>query len=451
MRSRIYDFDVPELKPDESVPHTRPLALLTSAVVHATALVLLHVVSSYLSWLHEDDADRSRYRIEFIRLRPSEPAPLKRNATPGTGMRAESSVRPSSVPAEMELPMAHELANAAPVIFQPDIRPDIKKVPDAMPELRFWARREPALPHPLSPGDVVVPGRTEALAAPPRPAAPPVAAATNRESFVSDINVSIHRRSTSPSLTVSNSATMPVRLRSAQTAVPAAFELAAGQPVNVIALAADRPHSIDVEVARGLRNIPHLAAGDATGTITPSRGALSNTIATVGTPGRLEERLDLIRIQHPPNGNFDVVVTQSATPEDLADLGIRLTGNPVFTVYLQVGDRKEWLLEYCLPGRQKPPEDLYQIDTADVASIVAPYPITTVIPRAILEQEISRHVVFHGLLTASGSLSRLRGLDTNNTFVTQMLDVLKDWRFRSALRNNRAIEVEVLLVIPTRS
>jgi len=45
-----------------------------------------------------------------------------------------------------------------------------------------------------------------------------------------------------------------------------------------------------------------------------------------------------------------VVILQSVSRDDLPDVGGALSGNPVYTVYLKVGDEREWLLEYCIPG-----------------------------------------------------------------------------------------------------
>jgi hypothetical protein len=158
---------------------------------------------------------------------------------------------------------------------------------------------------------------------------------------------------------------------------------------------------------------------------------------------------EMIRTRHSPTGNFDVVILQSAARDDLADIGAILTGDPVFTVYLGVGDQKEWLLEYCVPG-QSASSDSYQVNIDDAGSLVAPYPISTVIPRPLLERRISKHIVFHALLNASGTLQNIDGPGTDDPLAQQILDVLKEWQFRPARRNRTAIAVEVLLVVPAR-
>ena len=159
---------------------------------------------------------------------------------------------------------------------------------------------------------------------------------------------------------------------------------------------------------------------------------------------------DVTRINHPIGGNFDVVIMQSATRDELPDLGVILSGNPIYTVYLKVGDRKEWLLEYCIPVKESAQNNSYQITVEDPGVITPPYPIATAVPNSLLGQQITKNIVLHGLLTAAGDLRVSKSSETGNPFVAQLLALLGEWRFRPALRNKKAIDVEVLLVIPPR-
>jgi hypothetical protein len=131
--------------------------------------------------------------------------------------------------------------------------------------------------------------------------------------------------------------------------------------------------------------------------------------------------------------------------------GAVLTGNPVYTVYLRVGDQKEWLLEYCVPASAAPQSSPYQINIDDAAPITPPYPVSTTIPNKILGQPITRHIVIRGILTAGGSLQNVKAVEANNPLSVQILALLSGWQFRPALRNNKPIEIEILLVVPARS
>jgi hypothetical protein len=158
----------------------------------------------------------------------------------------------------------------------------------------------------------------------------------------------------------------------------------------------------------------------------------------------------VIRMAHPVNGNFDVVILQSVSRDDLPEVGGNLSGNPVYTVYLKVGDEREWLLEYCIPTnvtRSSP----YQVNIDDSGAVSAPYPVTTVIPKNVVELPHPRHIVLHGLLSTAGVFRDITGPDAESPLVREVLPLLREWQFRPALRDRVPVEVEVLLIIPARS
>jgi hypothetical protein len=462
------------------------------------------------------------------------------------------------------------MAKDAPVILQPDFHPQLVPPPANLPPLAFWARQN--LDHPKPPPrKFVTPGRAEAPSAPPKLAAPPVIDVPNRELTASDINISLPAsQAPAPRLPVPNSATMPVRLNDAHESQAATFDRLSGQAANVLALAKERQDVKDVEIPRGLQNIPKTQPGDrdtagtaadgaatpATRTVTPGPNAnkpgsgagspspKSNTAAnTPGAPGQNQKsaqanpahrsdqagqssqsttaaapaapsparqdpnaaasgrnavattratetaasstppartaassgssanadaspasappeganaprrsppRPDVTRIDHPSNGSFDVVVMQSAARDDLPDVGGILTGTPVYTVYLPVGDRREWLLEYCVPGGDVAQANPYQINIDDASPVTPPYPVSTSIPTSFLGQPIPKQIVLHGFLTAAGILRNVKAPDANNVLAGQILALLSEWQFRPALRNKKPIDIEILLVIPPR-
>ena len=118
-----------------------------------------------------------------------------------------------------------------------------------------------------------------------------------------------------------------------------------------------------------------------------------------------------------------------------------LTGNPVYTVYLRVGDQKEWLLEYCLPVNKAPQSSPYQINIDDAAPLSPPYPISTAIPNDILGQAITKHIVLKGFLTASGKFQNMKTPGISSPVAMQILALLDEWQFRPALRDKKPIDV----------
>jgi hypothetical protein len=158
----------------------------------------------------------------------------------------------------------------------------------------------------------------------------------------------------------------------------------------------------------------------------------------------------VIRVAHPVNGNFDVVILQSVSRDDLPDVAGTLSGNPVYTVYLKVGDEREWLLEYCIPTNVTRAGQ-YQVNIDDSGAVSAPYPLTTVIPKNVVELPHPKHIVLHGLLGTAGVFREINGPDAESPLVREVLPLLREWQFRPAMRDRVPVEVEVLLIIPARS
>jgi len=261
-------------------------SMLGSLGGHLLVVAAVTVLSQHMSWLGYEEIDWSRYRVEPapIRLRLSAPlifaanrpapAPKPRHTTPAERAQASASPAPAaapakpgpSVPRRLELPVPRAAAQNAPIIIQPDFLPQAAPPPQALPPLAFWARQTPE--RPKQPPREVVPGRTEAPSPAPKLAAPPVSAIPNRETMIADINVSMPPTPVpqTPALLLENSATTPVRLREATESKGASLESAAGQAANILALGTERRDIRNVEIARGLQNIPNLTTGDSAGT-----------------------------------------------------------------------------------------------------------------------------------------------------------------------------------------
>jgi hypothetical protein len=138
---------------------------------------------------------------------------------------------------------------------------------------------------------------------------------------------------------------------------------------------------------------------------------------------------------------------QSGAPDDLPDLRGLLTGSPVYTVYLQVGDRKEWLLEFCVPSGEISRGNPYQVFVGDAAPLSPPYPISTVIPNNIIGRRRPKATILHGYLTAEGHFRNLEGRGAVDPLVSELVPLLSQWQFRPASRNKTPTEVEIVLVV----
>ena len=158
----------------------------------------------------------------------------------------------------------------------------------------------------------------------------------------------------------------------------------------------------------------------------------------------------MTRIEHPTNGNFDVVIMQSATRDDLPDVGGMLTGTPVYSVYLHVGDHKEWLMEYCVPVTQAAQTSSYEINVEDATPLTPPYPISTAIPKDLAAREVSppdrpaRCPDFCRYSEKHQSARRQQRAGQPDSGASERVAV------PPRPRNKTAIDVEILLVIPPR-
>jgi hypothetical protein len=414
----------------------RPTSVAGSAVAHIAFVLLLAALSRYAAPPEDERIDWSRYLVEPIRFHLAQPISL-----PPAPSRA--------LTAHVRFPATRQ-SRPGPAILQPAYRPQLPPPPSAIPPMAFWSPVPPRLPQP----DVITPGRI-APAVPPQLAARPVLAPPNREATIGDTSISLPPAPALnvPALAVTNRGTMPIQLSDARESRPAVFEMSAGQPAQVLAFA-DRPMAArDVEIPTGLQNVPGVGRATGSGGGSPVSSALHADSAMPVPPppaARAVGAPEATRIEHPATGSFDVVIVQSGTRDDLPPLGMRLTGAPVYTVYLPVGDRQEWLLEYCAPSAAKPAASTYEVNIEDEGSITPPFPISTAIPTRILGERFASQIVFHGLLTANGLIQDFRTSMAPNAIVQSILSLMAEWRFRPAMRNRKPIDVEVLLIIPPR-
>ncbi len=163
-----------------------------------------------------------------------------------------------------------------------------------------------------------------------------------------------------------------------------------------------------------------------------------------GLPSSVETR-----IEHPINAVFDVVVIGSSPVDGMPESAGVLTGKPVYTVYLQVGTPKEWMLQYCVPHQAEEPRISGAVVTVGNPSpVYAPFPRVTVLPpRALLPAD--RRVSIHGFIDDKGHFQDLRVLGKDKAeFEGNLIPFLERWIFRPAVRDGVPVLVEILLIVP---
>lgn len=169
----------------------------------------------------------------------------------------------------------------------------------------------------------------------------------------------------------------------------------------------------------------------------------------VGAPGKADgtERAPLVipgttRITQPRDGKFGVVVQASADSTRYPEGAGALSGKVVYTVYLRLGMRKNWILQYCLPK---------SAGKSGSTPVDAPWPFEMLRPDRWGDTE-SDYVMVKGMLTSGGQFEQLAMVFPDNMETQDLLLAsLKGWAFRPASRDGEPTAVEVLLIIPRQT
>jgi hypothetical protein len=158
--------------------------------------------------------------------------------------------------------------------------------------------------------------------------------------------------------------------------------------------------------------------------------------------------IESTRKDFPTDGVFDVVV-QSAGPESLQESTGVLSGKPVYSVYLQVGGRRDWILQYCVPASDAaaPVTSGPVVRLGGPGRLTAPYPLVTYRPP--IAHYGSKYLMLHGFVNADGRFQDLHAIGAHDPADAALaISVLSRWEFRPAAQDGKRVRVETLLAIP---
>jgi hypothetical protein len=393
---------------------------------------------------------------------------------------------PKAEPRKFVLPDLPVRNLATQSILQADA-PDLPtQVNQRLPQLVFWDAEKIKLPDkPINPGNLTAKLQTPKLNSTPRLEAP------NRETLTSAIPIASAPSSTVTAL-LSPATTMPLQLlESAKDPTgPSSIDPLTGQPVHVLAISADPAPLSDsrkellIPAGNQLARLPGTpplfgipGMGDSSGGHGGTRSSGNAAGVGDGGPanggngtshsggaarsfpgdGRLFGILSPpglngtpLRVIHPSNGVFDIVVVQSSSSETFPDGAEALSGRPIYTVYLQVGANKEWILQYCVPNMADTLQSGSVVKLGNTESVASPYPVVTVRPPEDW-QHGPDYLLVHGFLDESGRFRDMKILPSRDSTVpttTALLQYLSFWEFRPALQDGRPVKVEVILAVP---
>jgi hypothetical protein len=186
-------------------------------------------------------------------------------------------------------------------------------------------------------------------------------------------------------------------------------------------------------------------AGSGTASVRNGAGNPNGGKGANGSEGSLQNGIaGLTRIRQPEDGKFAVVMQGSADSARYSESVGALSGKVVYTVYLRVGLRKNWILQYCLPKTAA--KGL--LGKGGATPLEAPWPFLLMrLDRPSASDP--EYIMVRGILTAAGHFDQLAMVFPDDLKDKDLLlHSLKLWEFRPAKRDGEPVAVEVLLIIP---
>jgi hypothetical protein len=460
-----------------------PSSFAVSVLLHCVAFVWLYFALRHSPRIN-DRAYIKRFTVRVLKQDSIRDPLTSRSAGSAATSSARTSVSHAVAPGARPAPLPSVAVDLADVLrhTQTLVQPDVPR------ELALQVETPVPLVVRWSPENS--PDRTIVLALPKPPAAAqmrPAVIPPNRELTPADIKISATPFSTkAPSLPPSTTSPVVVRRPETLQLIPEtpSQSLLEPTPARVISLsdlrlkegsatipvanAAPRSGEGDVLAVGKLENATpggngssasanngagsgkaSAAQGDKPGT---GSGAVAlngaDTGARPGSSNGTGAGYDraVTHINLPKDGQFGVVVVGSSLSEQYPEIVNIWGGRLVYTVYLHVGQGKNWILQYSVPRTV----DATMAGTTTRPEAPWPYDISR--PSLAPEDFNSDAVMVHGFVNVAGHFEKLAiAFPTEFAQAKFVLSALEQWRFRPARQNGQFAVVEVLLIIPEAS
>jgi hypothetical protein len=172
-------------------------------------------------------------------------------------------------------------------------------------------------------------------------------------------------------------------------------------------------------------------------------GNLSGTKAGSTYGSGADNGLTTERFTLPRDGQFGAVVVGVSLAEAYPEMSSVWNDRVAYTVYLHVGLKKSWILQYSLPRAEEVAE------SGNITRLEAPWPYNIVRPNLSPDSFNSDALLIHGFVNGAGRFESLGVAFPPDFRQAQfVLDALNQWQFRPAAKDGQTLRVEVLLIIP---
>lgn len=383
-------------------------------------------------------ADRARQLIDAMKATPIDPGVAAASIPDGSGGRSQTEqvLLQPAYPADLVPEQAPTLPtmmiwSPAPVPPRRTAVLPAQKQPE-LPQPALNVAGTPVQPQAAAPADpapFLEPARQPAPA-PPAGAAQTLTTADN----VAVLSLSSVRTSAS-SLTIPPGNIIPAGGAGSGSGGRTANQAANG--TGVAQAAGTAPAGTESGTASG-------AAAGVAGA--PQGPASARPGVASGGSAPVPAAVEVQQVTHPANGRFDVVVVQNSLAESVAEAGVALSGRPVYTVYLDVGDQKQWVMHFCAPEAAVTQRGGI-VQLPDARPLKPPFPQVTFRPVQRLLAAGS-HLLVHAFIDEAGAFQQVRVVGEKSQSRATLMAALEKWRFQPALRAGLPARVEVLLAIP---
>ncbi len=428
-----------------------------------------------------------KFNVKVIEFRVPRPAVYAERAQ--TGLRPARQIRRPS-PAGAARPAGNETAatqrirrpqfelpasartRSPEVVIQPDLPLDLHvTLPQPLPRTFLWAQA----PAPPEESRLVgsAPNRPPALRSFSVPRVTPKVQLPNVELAIGELQIANGSQLTfrPPQLPLPPTNVSPVGSTLPQVETLGdlpATPLPPGTPMNLVAMTRQLAPLLDAYLLDQGNRLPEPApaplggpapeAGPGTAGASPGqlRGNLTDLLTGVPAAGAApapEARTgETAGLRPAPTDNLGIIVVQATAQEAGLEGSDALSGQPVYTVYLDVpGSTRRWILQYCLPGASATAHVVSsdRVQIVPRRAIQPPFPLERIPIDTRGFGSPGRRLVLYGQVSDQGEIANLRIVRGTGGAIDQIaVATLGRWSFRPARRGDNPVAVEALFGIP---